>query len=257
MHTVNRRIWRTVFGATAANLILLVGLDLLIRKGRLPQQWPLRGAGLVLVLLLALWTGGFVWLVTHPFSAGLRMVLREKVNRIDYVLLVGIALVSISYWALVYDFILRIDPAGLELTGATSTPADLLYVSTLTFLSMGLDIMTPTNWWPRLAMLAETVMGLGYLAGILALLTNRLASEPEVGKQQDAPGPDLPTGTAWAGGGATGAAVGSVAGPVGTAVGAVVGGLLADEAVEHLPQGLMPVQEALAEEQGEAQGDQH
>ena len=257
MRTINRRIGRTVFSTTAVNLALLFAADLLIRRGALPAVWHLRGIGLVMVLLFALWTSAFVWLVTHPFSAGLRMVLKEKINRIDYVLLFGIALVTISYWALVYFIIERLDPNGIEFTGTATSPAEMLYVSALTFLSMGLDIMTPKTWWPRLAVLAETVMGLGYLAGILALLTNRLASEPGVEAQRDAPGPDLPTGSAWAGGGATGAAVGSVAGPVGTAVGAAVGSLLANEAVEHLPQGHAPGETPPAGPHGEVQDYQH
>lgn len=231
-----RRNWSKLFLTSAANVVLLVGGSTLVHRGYLTPRWSIGGVGLGALAIFAVWTALFIWLVANPFGTGVRMVLSEPIHRIDYIFLIGMAVATISYYGLVYFLIVRFDPKGLELTGASPSPADLLYVSTLTFLSAGLDIMTPVNWWPRLTMLAETLMGLGYLAGILALLTNRLASEPSVPSGaptgSEVPGPNLTEGAAWAGGSAAGATIGSIAGPVGTAVGAVVGGVIADKAVD-------------------------
>jgi hypothetical protein len=231
---MNRKGWRTVYLTAAVNLVLLIAGDVLVRAGVVPDVWALRGPGLFLLLFFALWSATFIMLVANPFGHGLRMVLSEPIHRIDYVFLLGLAVVTISYYALIFFLVLRVDPGGLTVTGGGTDWADLLYGSVLTFLSAGFDVIVPSGWAPRLAMLTELMMGLGYMAGVLALLTNRLASEPLPAPKAaaEAGGPDLTEGTAWAGGSAAGAAVGSVAGPAGTVVGAIVGGALADHAVD-------------------------
>jgi hypothetical protein len=225
--------WAKVFVTAGLNLTLLVGGGALRRYDYLPAVWDLHGAGLIAFAFFALWTAAFIWLVAKPVGASLRMVLTAPVHRIDYIFLVGIASATISYYSLVYFIILAFDPQAVELAWSTRSAADLLFVSTLTFLTTGFDVMMPIAWWPRLVMLSETLMGLGYLAGLLALLTNRLASEPPKENSPSQLGPPIAEGAAWAGGGAAGAALGSVAGPVGTVVGALVGGALADQAVDR------------------------
>ncbi|MGE5674499.1 MAG: ion channel [Mycobacterium leprae] len=251
------RIWATVFGTTLINLALLFAADYGVLRGMLPNRWGLSGLPLGVTVGFVLWTVCFVWLVANPLGAEMRMVLTERVDQIDYVFLMGMAFVTISYYAAVFFLVERIDPGGVQFTSNTVRAADLLYFSTLTFIQAGFGAVTATGWWARLTMLAETLMGLGYLAGTLALVTNRLANEPpadpvaaqaaatgaqgaKTGSMKGIPSPDLAEGAAWVGGGAAGAALGSLAGPPGTIVGAIVGGAVAEQSLEHRQQHAPP-----------------
>lgn len=241
---VYRRIWRSVYWTAGINLAFLFGSDLAMRLGLLPPTWSAFGPDRWVTLGLVAWAFLFIWRFAIPIKTGVRMVLLEHVNRIDYIFLLGIAFATISFYALIYFFLLRIDPTGIHFVTNATGAADLLFFSTVVFVNMGFDLLTPIGWWPRLVALSETLLGLGYLAGLVALLTNRLSSEAaepaQAGVTPVPPGPDLVEGTAVAAGTATGAAIGSVAGPVGTIVGAVAGAIVADESTDRADQFFAP-----------------
>lgn len=63
----------------------------------------------------------------------------EHVSRIDYIFLLGMAVAIISFYALIYFYLLRLDPGGIHFVSDSTGGADLLNFSTLTFANLGFD----------------------------------------------------------------------------------------------------------------------